>query len=221
MKIRVFLVDDHMVLRQGLRVLIDAQADMHVVGEASGGRDVAEAVGRAAADVVVMDISMPDLSGIRATAEMRRLNVNAKVLALTRHSEHGYLQQMLKAGARGYALKQTAAETLIEAIRTVARGGMYFDPAVAGEVSETFSSGRSPSNPNPRDHHSLTSREQQIVTMVAQGYTNKEIASPLGITVKTIESHKSRIMQKLGIKSRAGLVRFVILQGWLDASSGT
>lgn len=221
MKIRVFLVDNHMVLRQGLRVLIDAQADMHVVGEAAGGRDVADAVARTGADVVVMDVSMPDLSGIRATAEMRRMNINAKVLALTRHSEHGYLQQMLEAGARGYALKQTAVETLIEAIRTVARGGMYFDPAVAGKVAETFASRRSPSSPSPRDHPSLTSREQQIVTSVAEGYTNKEIASSLGIMVKTVESHKSRIMQKLGIKSRAGLVRFVILQGWLDASSGT
>ena len=219
MKIRVFLVDNHMVLRQGLRLLINAQADMQVVGEASGGRGVTVAVSRAGADVVVMDISMPDLSGIRATEELRRMSINAKVLALTRHSEHGYLQQMLQAGARGYALKQTAAETLIEAIRTVARGGMYFDPAVAGKVAETFASRRSPSS-SP-DHHSLTSREQQIVTMVAHGYTNKEIASSLGIMVKTVESHKSRIMQKLGITSRAGLVRFVILQGWLGASSVT
>lgn len=217
MKIRVFLVDNHMVLRQGLRLLIDAQADMQVVGEAASGRGVTDAVSRAGADVVVMDLSMPDLSGIRATEELRRMSINAKVLALTRHSEHGYLQQMLQAGATGYALKQTAAETLIEAIRTVARGGMYFDPAVAGKVTETFASRRSPSS-SP-DHHSLTSREQQIVTMVAHGYTNKEIASSLGITVKTVESHKSRIMQKLGITSRAGLVRFAILQGWLDASS--
>jgi two-component system response regulator NreC len=219
MKIRVFLVDNHTVLRQGLRLLIDAQTDMQVVGEAAGGRGVTEAVARATADVVVMDISMPDLSGIRATEELRRMSVNAKVLALTRHSEHGYLQQMLQAGARGYALKQTAAETLIEAIRTVARGGMYFDPAVAGKVTETFASRHSPSS--SRDHHSLTSREQQIVTVVAHGYTNKEIASSLGITVKTVESHKSRIMQKLGITSRAGLVRFAILQGWLDPSGVT
>jgi DNA-binding NarL/FixJ family response regulator len=219
MKIRVFLVDDHMVLRQGLRLLIDAQPDMLVVGEAAGGRGVTDAVARAGADVVVMDISMPDLSGIRATEELRRMGINAKVLALTRHSEHGYLQQMLQAGAQGYALKQTAAETLIEAIRTVARGGMYFDPAVAGKVTESFAGRRSPSSST--DHHSLTSREQQIVTMVAHGYTNKEIASSLGITVKTVESHKTRIMQKLGITSRAGLVRFVILQGWLATSSVT
>ena len=219
MKIRVFLVDDHMVLRQGLRLLIDGQADMYVVGEAAGGRGVTDAVARAGAEVVVMDISMPDLSGIRATEEMRRMNINAKVLALTRHSEHGYLQQMLQAGAKGYALKQTAAETLIEAIRTVAHGGIEVHAAVAGKVTETFASRRSASS-SP-DRHSLTSREQQIVTMVAHGYTNKEIASSLGITVKTVESHKTRIMQKLGITSRAGLVRFVILQGWLDTSSVT
>jgi DNA-binding NarL/FixJ family response regulator len=219
MKIRVFLVDNHTVLRQGLRLLIDAQADMLVVGEAGGGRGLTDAVTRAAADVVVMDISMPDLSGIRATEELQRMSINAKVLALTRHSEHGYLQQMLQAGARGYALKQTAAETLIEAIRTLAHGGMYFDPAVAAKVTETFAGRRSPAR-SP-DRHSLTSREQQIVTVVAQGYTNKEIASSLGITVKTVESHKTRIMQKLGITSRAGLVRFAILQGWLDASTVT
>jgi DNA-binding NarL/FixJ family response regulator len=209
-------VDDHTVLRQGLRLLIDAQSDMQVVGEAAGGRGVTEAVARVGADVVVMDVSIPDLSGIKATEEMQRTSSHAKVLALTRHSEHGYVQQMLRAGAKGYALKQTAAETLIEAIRTVARGGMYFDPAVAGKVADTFASRRSPSK---SADHSLTSREQQIVTTVAHGYTNKEIAASLGITVKTVESHKTRIMQKLGITSRAGLVRFVILQGWLDGSS--
>ncbi|MEK6373597.1 MAG: response regulator transcription factor [Acidobacteriota bacterium] len=123
---------------------------------------------------------------------------------------------MLQAGVKGYALKQTAAETLIDAIRTVARGGMYLDPAIVGKVVDSFSRRRAtcrlPTQP-------LTAREQQIVTMVAHGYTNKEIAAALGITVKTVESHKTKIMQKLGITSRADLVRFVVLQGWLDTTS--
>ncbi|HEX3580041.1 MAG TPA: response regulator transcription factor, partial [Thermoanaerobaculia bacterium] len=131
-----------------------------------------------------------------------------------RHTEHGYVQQMLQVGATGYALKQTAAETLLAAIRTVAHGGTYLDAAIAGKVAEAGVNRRSPSH-----IRSLTNREQQIATMVAHGYTNKEISSALSITVKTVESHKTKIMQRLGITSRAALVRFAILQGWLDSSS--
>jgi DNA-binding NarL/FixJ family response regulator len=162
-----------------------------------------------------MDVSMPDVSGIRATEDVRRGSPGVKVLALTRHTEQGYVQQMLQVGATGYALKQTAAETLLAAIRTVARGGTYLDAAIAGKVAE----GCVTSRRSPSDTRSLTSRKQQIVTMVAHGYTNKEISSALSITVKTVESHKTKIMQRLGITSRAGLVRFAMLQGWLDSSS--
>jgi DNA-binding NarL/FixJ family response regulator len=163
-----------------------------------------------------MDVSMPEVSGIRAAEDVRRSSLTVKLLALTRHTEHGYLQQMLQAGVTGYALKQTAAETLLDAIRTVARGGTYLDSALAPKIAQSLSRRSSSSKSAAR---SLTYREQQVVTMVVQGYTNKETSASLGITVKTVESHKAKIMQKLGINSRAELVRFAILQGWLDNSS--
>jgi DNA-binding NarL/FixJ family response regulator len=163
-----------------------------------------------------MDVSMPDVSGMRAAEDVRRSSTTVKVLALSRHTEHGYVRLMLQAGATGYALKQTAAETLLDAIRTVARGGTYLDSAISPKIAQSLASRSSSPKSGAR---SLTDREQQVVTMVAQGHTNKETSASLGITVKTVESHKTKIMQKLGINSRAELVRFAILQGWLDNSS--
>jgi DNA-binding NarL/FixJ family response regulator len=210
----VFLVDDHAVLREGLRMLIDAQSDMVAVGEAMHGRDLAAAVARSGADVVVIDLSMPGFSGARATAELKRAMPSVIVIALTRHSEKAYLQQMLESGASGYVLKQTHAGELINAVRTVWRGGTYLDPAIAGKLI--------PSHPT-RDAAAgagrlLSAREQEVVTMIGLGHTNKEIASTLGISVKTVEAHKAKIMEKLEITSRAGLVRFAMMQGWLEPS---
>ena len=214
MKISVFLVDDHGVLRQGLRMLIDAQPDMHVVGEAERGRGVTELL-RARPerpDVVVLDISMPDINGARVAEEIRAALPTVKIVALTRHAEKAYVQQMLQAGATGYVLKQTAAEVLISAIRAVAGGDTYLDRAVAGKVMESIAGPRtSAGGPD-----NLTPREREIVTLVAYGHTNKEIASTLGITVKTVETHKTNVMQKLEITSRAELVRFALTQGWLE-----
>jgi two-component system, NarL family, response regulator NreC len=210
-RIAVFLVDDHTVLREGLRALIAAQEDMEVTGEAEHGRNLAKRLQDCAADVVVMDVSMPGTSGARATAELRQARASARVIALTRHSERGYLQQMLENGASGYVLKQSPAADLIHAIRTVRRGGTYLDPSVAGKLIPGHATKRTASG---ADGH-LTNREQEVVSMIALGYTNKEIASKLGISVKTVESHKAHVMEKLEIFSRAGLVRFAITQGWL------
>jgi DNA-binding NarL/FixJ family response regulator len=210
-KTRVFLIDDHGVVRQGLRLLIDFQDDMYVVGEAEQGRGAAFAIGQAGgADVVVLDISMPDTTGIRVAAELRDALPDVKVVALTRHSEKGYVQQMMQNGANGYVLKQTAGDALIESIRAVTRGGTYLDPAVARKMFEAASPVR---GSVPAD---LTAREREVITLVAWGHTNKEIASILGITVKTVESHKANAMQKLEITSRAELVRFALAQGWLE-----
>jgi DNA-binding NarL/FixJ family response regulator len=210
--IRVFLVDDHSVLRQGLRLLIDAQEDMSVVGEAERGREAVEAVTTAGGtDVVVLDISMPDATGSQVAAELRSALPEAKIVTLTRHAEKAYIQQMLQNGANAYVLKQTAADVLITAIRSVAEGGTYLDPAIAGKVFET---GARPVRGAASDD--LTVREREVLTMVAYGHTNKEIASLLGITVKTVETHKANAMQKLEITSRADLVRFALSQGWLE-----
>ena len=207
---RVFLIDDHAVLRHGLRMLIDNQPDMHVVGESDRGRGVVPQLTAARAGIVVLDISMPDMSGPRVAAELREQLPDVRMIALTRHGEKAYVQQMLQAGASGYVLKQTAADVLISAIRAVAAGETYIDRAVAGKLIPSSGGTRSSSG------ETLTPRVREIVTMVAYGHTNKEISSTLGITVKTVETHKTNIMQKLELTSRAELVRFAITQGWLE-----
>lgn len=210
-KARVFLIDDHGVLRQGLRMLIDAQPDMHVVGEAERGRGAANAIARAGgAEVVVLDISMPDTTGTQVAAELRAALPETKIVALTRHGEKAYVQQMLQNGANGYVLKQTAGDVLVTAIRTVVAGGTFLDPTVAGKM---FDSGPPKRGAVSSD---LTAREQEVLKMVVLGHTNKEIASVLGITVKTVETHKANVMEKLEIDSRAELVRYAMAQGWME-----
>jgi DNA-binding NarL/FixJ family response regulator len=188
-KARIFLIDDHAVVRQGLRLLVDSQRD---------------------ADVVVLDISMPDTTGLSVAAELRDVLPAIRIVALTRHAEKAYVQQMLQNGANGYVLKQTAGDVLLEAIRSVMRGGTYLDPAVAGKMFESAAVVRGAVSAE------VTSREREVLTLVAWGHTNKEIATILGITVKTVESHKANAMQKLEIASRADLVRFALAQGWLE-----
>lgn len=212
-KIRVFLIDDHGVVRESLKLLVDAQPDMIVVGQSQRGRDVAEAVGEAETDVVVLDVSMPDVPGPVAATAIRGALPSVKIVALTRHGENAYVRQMLQAGATGYVLKQTAAAVLVAAIRTVGSGGTFLDPAIAEKAADDARVHRYEAMP---DMPLLTRREREVLTMVAYGHTNKEIANALGITVKTVESHKANLMQKLEITSRAELVRFALAQGWLQ-----
>lgn len=210
-KTRVFLIDNHAVVRQGLRLLVDSQSDMHVVGDSERGRGAVEAVSAVGgADVVVLDISMPDTTGLQVAIELREALPAIKIVALTRHAEKAYVQRMLQNGANGYVLKQTVGDVLFEAIRTVMRGGTYLDPAVAGKMFESALPLRGAVSAD------VTSREREVLTLVAWGHTNKEIASILGITIKTVESHKTNAMHKLEIGSRADLVRFALAQGWLE-----
>lgn len=208
--IRVFLIDDHAVLRQGLRRLIEEQPEMMVAGEYGQARGAAEAACGAGSDVVVVDISMPDAGGASVTEELKQQNPFAKVLALSRHAERAYVQQMIRAGAVGYVLKQSPVEVLIAGIRAVAGGETFIDSAVAAATEEPAGVVR------PGGSQAVSQREQEIVALVADGYTNKEISARLGITVKTVESHKTNIMGKLGLRSRAELVRFAVSQGWLN-----
>ncbi|MBV9494077.1 MAG: response regulator transcription factor [Acidobacteria bacterium] len=211
MSTRVFLIDDHSILREGLRLLVDSQSDMQVIGEIANGREAADAIERAGgADVIVLDVSMPDLNGHHVAVELRASQPTAKIVVLTRHSEKAYVQQMLQSGASAYVLKQTEASALLTAIRTVANGGTYLDPGVA--------TNRLSANAQPIRGESsadLTARELEVLSMVAHGHTNKEIGGLLGITVKTVETHKTNGLQKLEITSRAELVRFALAQGWL------
>ena len=211
-KIRIFLIDDHSVLRQGLQLLLDAQPDMLVVGESAHGRGVVEALREARPDVVILDVSMPDISGANAAASIREAVPDLKILALTRHDEKAYVQQMLAAGARGYVLKRTAAEVLIAALRSVATGGTYLDPAVAGKMMDVPVRLRDSGGTGL-----LTPREQEVLSMVALGHSNKEIASTLGVTVKTVETHKTNGMARLDLHTRAELVRFALAEGWMKS----
>lgn len=215
--VAVYLVDDHAIVRQGVKVLLEAEPDIRVAGESDDATDLVERVAAAGADLVVMDVSIPGIGGVRATAELKRLLPKVKVVALTRHTERAYLQQMMRSGASGYILKQNGAATLVAAIRAVVRGGTYLDPAIAGKLIEpaTHPSARG------RAAQSLSSREQQIATLVALGHSNKEIANELGIAVKTVEAHKANLMQKLELTSRSELVQFAIDQGWLEPSASS
>jgi DNA-binding NarL/FixJ family response regulator len=213
-KLRVYLADDHAVVRSGLKALINAQPDMEVSGEAGDGRTACDQVQELQPDVVVMDVSMPKLNGAQATVQLKQTCPKVKVLALTVHEDKGYLRLLLEAGASGYVLKRAAAEDLIHAIRTVAAGGVYLDPALAGQVVGSFV--RSPAGHRAPEGGDLSDREAEVVRLIAAGYSNKEIASRISLSVKTVETYKARSMEKLGLESRADLVRYALQRGWLQ-----
>jgi len=212
-KLRVFLADDHATVREGVRLIINAQTDMEVIGEASDGRKAVTEAQTLRPDIVVMDVSMPNGNGLKATASLKECCPDVKVLALTRHQDDGYLQQILRAGAAGYVLKQSRSAELLQAIRAIARGGSYLDPAVAARVIGDY--GRR-GQPSPAAAASLSTREEEVLRLVSRGYSNKEIASRLDISVKTVETHKTNAMHKLQMRSRIDIVNFALLQGWLQ-----
>ena len=214
-KLRVFLADDHAVVREGLKALVNAQPDMEVVGEAGDGRAAVRQVQELLPDVVVMDVSMPEMSGAQATERLKQACPLVKVLALTVHEDKGYLRQLLEAGAAGYVPKRAAAEELIRAIRTVAAGGVYLDPVLAAKVVGGFV--RNPAKGTPAGED-LSERETEVVRLLAQGHSNKEIAARLGLSVKTVETYKARSMDKLGFRSRTELVRYAVQRGWLEGA---
>lgn len=210
--LRVVLIDDHPVVREGLRALVGAQPGMEVVGEAGDGAAVLARVRADAPDVVVMDVSMPGLNGAEATARLKGEFPGVKVLALTVHEEQSYVHQLLEAGADGYVLKRTAPDELVRAIRVVAAGGMYLDPAVAAGV--VGGAVRKPPG-GTGAAAGLSDREEEVVRLTASGYANKEIAARLDLSVKTVETYRARAATKLGLRGRAELVRYAISRGWL------
>lgn len=211
-KLRIFLADDHAVLREGLRLLVNQQPDMEVVGEADNGEDAWRGAKTLHPDIVVMDISMPGLTGVQATERLMVACPQIKVVALSAYSDAAHVRQLMALGAKSYVLKHTAAEELIRAIRSVAAGGVYLDPAIAGKVVE----GMAGSAFTYKGAESLSGREQEVMIDVARGYTNLEIAARLHISVKTVESHKARILNKLDIHSRADIVSYALREGWLQ-----
>lgn len=213
-KLRILLAEDHEIVRAGVKMLVDSQPDMTVVGEAENGEEAILMAGELTPDILVTDISMPGLNGLKATRKIKRLHPQIKILALTRHTDDGYLQQLIKAGANGYVLKQSAPTDLINAIRTVGAGKSYLDPALTEKVmggyvrQETALAGAAKVE--------ISARECEVIRLIAWGHSNKEIAARLDISVKTVEAHKANAMQKLGIASRVDIVRYAILQGWLE-----
>lgn len=210
--LRVLLADDHAIMRDGLVSLINSQPDMRVVAEASDGSEAVEAVKLASPDVVIMDVSMPGMNGIEATRILKTEHPQVKVLVLTAYDNQGYLRQLLEAGATGYVSKNLAARELIHAIRIVARDETYIDPAIASCAPNAANTERLRGDVRRSE---LTGREREVLLLIAKGYTNKEVAAQLGISVKTVETHKGNIMSKLELKNRADAVRFAVQQGWL------
>jgi len=213
-KLRILLADDHEMIREGLRVLVNAQSDMEVVGEADNGRAAVALAQQLQPDVVVMDVSMPELNGLKATEKLKVLCPHIKILTLTRHTDDGYVQQMLQVGASGYVIKQSASHELIRAIRTIVAGHTYLDPAVTEKIVSHAVSGR-PARGTPANKE-LSGREAEVLRLIAWGYSNKEIAARLTLSVKTVEVHKANAMQKMGMESRIDIVRYALLQGWLQ-----
>lgn len=211
--IRVVIADDHAIVRDGLRALIESHEGLTVVGEAATGQDAWKRARELAPHVLVLDLSMPETSGLDAAARIAADCPDVRIVALTMHEERGYVTQLLRAGAAGYVLKRTASAELVQAIRTVAAGGSYVDPSLAAALlSDQLSAGRATDVETFAD---VSAREREVLRLVALGYTNKEIAAALEISVKTVETHKANAMSKLGFRSRAALVRFAIQQGWL------
>lgn len=214
-KLQIYLVDDHRVLREGLKAMIDAQSDLIVIGHAENGYIALQEIPHLHPDVVIMDISMPGITGIQVTTDLKQEYSDIKILVLTQHQDHTFLRQVLEAGASGYILKQSAADDLIGAIRAVAAGGSYLDPQLANRLVQNFLGRTLPQDVTIIS--TLTKREQEVIKLIAWGYSNKEIADQLKVSVKTVETHKTKSMEKMGFYSRADVVRYAVKQGWLQS----
>ncbi len=215
-KIQVLLADDHNVVRQGLRALLDAQPDIAVIGEADDGRQAVQLAREKLPDVVVMDIAMPNLNGLEAAGQIAREVPNARLLVLSSYDDDEYVTQVIRAGARGYLLKQTAATDLIQAVREVFRGNQFFSPAVSRRL--VFDGRQNVSASGKKPGH-LTSREREVLQLIAEGKANKQIAGELNISIKTVEKHRQQVMNKLGIHDIASLTRYAISKGVVEDPS--
>jgi two-component system response regulator NreC len=215
MTIRLLLVDDHAVVRSGLRMMLENEADTEIVGEASSAAEAIEAATRLKPNVILMDIGLPDLSGIDATREIKKRVSEVSIVALTIHEDEEYFFKMLEAGASGYVPKRAAPEELLTAIRVAATGQVYLYPSLAKLLVRDFLDGGRASNEEPASE--LTDREQEVLTFLAEGVSNEEIAASLVISPKTVARHRENIMRKLNLHSRAELVRYAIRKGIIKA----
>jgi DNA-binding NarL/FixJ family response regulator len=209
-RIRVVVADDHAMLRDGLTALLRSASDIEVVGEASSGEEAIAACDRLHPDLVLMDVAMPGLGGLEATLAIRSQHPDVRVLVLTQHENPEYVRRFLKAGAAGYMLKRSAGADLARAIRAAMEGGLVLDPGIARTIVEETSAAAPTSD---AAYETLTSREKQVLKLVAEGHSNKEVADVLEISVKTAMTHREHLMQKLGVHNRTDLIRFAIRAG--------
>ncbi len=208
--IKILLADDHALVRQGFKMILGAQSDMQIVGEAGNGREAVELAEKLQPDLVVMDVTMPELNGIEATRRLATVAPRARVLALSMHKDAVYVREILRAGARGYLLKDSVDADLLAAVRSVAKGEGYLSPGVSDAVLTDYRKHVT----DPLDL--LTTREREVLQMIAEGKTNKEIATLLNLSVYTVEAHRGRIMEKLNLHSTGELVRFALRSGLID-----
>ena len=217
-KIRVLLADDHTVVRQGLRALLAAEEDIEIVGEAENGRQALQLVKKMLPDVVVMDIAMPVLNGVEATRQITRYVPSVKVLVLSTYSNDEYVEQLTEAGAAGYLVKQTAANDLLKAIREAFKGNAFFSPAIAKRLRDQCRQTYVTGQPVKRRSDYLTTREAEVLQLIAEGRANKQIAAELCISIKTVEKHRQQLMDKLNIHEVAGLTRHAISIGMIETT---
>jgi len=210
--VRVLLADDHVVVRHGLKLLIDSQPDMAVVGEASDGDTAIQSAIELKPDVIVMDISMPGTNGLVATRTLKQRQPDVAIVTLTRHGDDAYLQELLRAGVSAYVLKQSAPTELLQAIRAAAAGAQYLDSALTSRVTAAF---LGKPRRDARPSAAVSERESEVLRLIASGYSNKEIASRLSLSVKTVETHKANALRKLDLNGRIDIVKYAVLQGWL------
>ncbi|HEY9153936.1 MAG TPA: response regulator transcription factor, partial [Opitutaceae bacterium] len=215
-KLSVFLADDHAVVREGLKRLIDAEEDMQVAGEAANGPDTVDLVRKLKPDVLVLDLSLPGLTGPQVARELKAADPSCFILVLTVHEDTSYIREILQAGATGYVLKRSASDELVNAIRSVANGNLHIDPHVTGKLMNTLIPSKGNSS---HPFGELSARETDVLRLIAQGYSNREIAARLEISMKTVETYKARSMEKLGLRSRVDLVRAAAQRGWLRHES--
>ncbi len=209
-KIKVLIADDHALVREGIAAFLKLCDDIEVIGEASDGIEAIKKAERLQPDVVIMDINMPKLGGLEATVEIKRISPETKILVLTQYDDREYISRFLKAGVSGYILKKAVGSDLISAIRAVSRGEIYLYPSITSEVVATYLDKKMEME-DPYER--LTDREKQVLRLIAEGYTHKEIADLLNLSVKTVIAHQSNISEKLGIHSRAALIKYAIQRG--------
>ena len=215
--ITVMLAEDHAVVREGLRALLEMSEDIHVIGEAATGREAVCMASNLKPDVIVMDIAMPGLNGFEATRQILRHDPQCKVLALSAHSDDEYVAHMFEVGANGFLVKQNSGEVLVKAVREIAAGGHFFSPSIARRLRRSREAARLQGRPRNASAPRLTKREAEVLQLVAEGLANKQMATELGISIKTIEKHRQQLMNKLDIHDTAGLTRHAIATGVIES----